>query len=562
MKTKKESRITQFRNWYKLVTPDRKIFMISLIAACITAIFNVLEPIAAANVITCITETKYQQAMLWLVVVFVMIFLRNAAWDINYWNQERLIGNGYTNVSMKIYDKIISASDVNFKSTSKEKIINIISADIYTVSNFSDIICTKTSYLFRTIVTIIIVSTSNLLAAALIVVISILNYFLINLAARKIGYYGKKVSESKDKLLEYIADVNEIKTLIKDTNSDEYYKDLYNKKIWPYIQNRTHRTRWRSFIDNWIYVIWQAIVCLLSIYLVYMVSKDSLSLAIYLVIIGYLAPTIEKMNSACLIFQELDTANVAAGRIKTILNFSSKELVEYGKRMTNKIDGQIEFINVNIDASKSYHTENINDLKDFNITINKNEMTLIVGTKGCGKRSIFHILRRAVKPDSGKVVLSGIDLYKYSPKVHYQNISYTTHKPYFYKGTIKSNFEMYTNDIKKIRKACVKVGIIDKIDQLQNKFDSTIDEIDNWTQKDKYLLGLARAIVIDSEVIMIYEFPNQLSLRDRADISRLFTKLVEDGHTIIVFASSDDVAPLADKVIYVSHGQVDKIEVK
>lgn len=124
-KKRKDSRLKQFRRWYSITQPSKKYFMITLITACIPAVFHVLEPIAAAKVITGITETKYSTAMLWLFVVWAMILLRNVSWHINYWNYERLMGSSYTKISMNIYDKLVEAKDENFKHTSKEKIIKI-----------------------------------------------------------------------------------------------------------------------------------------------------------------------------------------------------------------------------------------------------------------------------------------------------------------------------------------------------------------------------------------------------------------------------------------------------
>ena len=407
---KQKSKMQQLKRWHKLAEPSKKYFMITLITACIPAVFYVLEPIASANAITQLTEHNYTGAILWLVVGFCFILFRNVSWHINYWNFERLIGKSYVTISMKIYDKLVGANDESFKNTSKEKIVNIASSDIYTVSNFSDILCTKLSYLFRVIITIIVVFTSSPIAGAIIIAISVMNYFLLNLAGNKIGQYGKSVSEAKDDLFEKMVDVSEARAMIRDHNLTNQTREEYKKAIYPYFKSRYKRTLWNSFVDNWVYVIWQAVVCVTTIYLVYLVSGDSLSLTTYLVIVGYLAPTIEKVNSFSLIFKELSVADVSSGRIQTLLDFSPKELVEYGNRMTNKIEGTISFVDVCVDAKNSYHTENVSDLKKFNLNIQKGELVLFVGPKSCGKRSIFHILRRAIKPDSGKVLLSGIDL--------------------------------------------------------------------------------------------------------------------------------------------------------
>ena len=169
---KTNSRIKQLSNWYKLARPNKGLAAISFISACIPAICYVLSPIFVANVVTSITEQNYNGAIMWLAIDFVQLFVRQVAWHINYWNFERIIDNVYTNISMNIYNKIIASNDKNFKTTSKEKIINIISGDIYTVAEFTDHLTTKLSYFLRAIVTIVIVFTSSPLAGAIIIAIS------------------------------------------------------------------------------------------------------------------------------------------------------------------------------------------------------------------------------------------------------------------------------------------------------------------------------------------------------------------------------------------------------
>lgn len=554
----KKSRIAELKEWYNVVQPSKKLFMISMLTACFTSVSYVFEPIAAANAVTEITNQNYKWAIIWIVLGFMALTLRNIFWHINYWNYERLLGYSYKKISSKIYKKIIGASDKNFKETSKEKILNIISSDIYTVSNFADIICTKTSYLFRVVVTIIVVFTSSPIAGAIIIAISVLNYFLLTYAGKKIGHYGKKVSESKDSVLEKVIDISDARAMIRDNNLEDDIEEKYIDLTEPYIKSRYKRTLWNSFVDNWVYVIWQAIICATTVYLIYLVSGNNLTLTSYLVIVGYLSPTIEKVNSFILIFKEQSVADVSVNRIKTIMDFSPKELIEFGSRKVNKIEGTLDFVNVSVDSESLYHTEYVNSLNDFNMSVSKGSLVLICGQKNCGKRSIFHILRRAIKPDSGKVLLGGIDLYDYDPSVHHKNIAYTTHKPFFFKGTILDNLMMFNKNRKQILKACQEIGVLEAINALPNKFNTQIDDLKMMNEKEVFLLGFCRALLSTAEIIVIYEFPTQLSARDRADLAQLFRKLTKD-RTIIVFSHHDEMSLLCDKVVYISRGKIEKI---
>ena len=58
--------------------------------------------------------------------------------------------------------------------------------------------------------------------------------------------------------------------------------------------------------------------------------------------------------------------------------------------------------------SKTFNKNSANEnqlLSDFNLTIRKNEFTLIVGSNGSGKSTLLNLLAGTVFPDSGKVLI-------------------------------------------------------------------------------------------------------------------------------------------------------------
>lgn len=61
------------------------------------------------------------------------------------------------------------------------------------------------------------------------------------------------------------------------------------------------------------------------------------------------------------------------------------------------------------DINKSY-SENNNVLKDFNLDIEEGSFVSILGASGSGKSTILNLIAGFIKPDSGKILLNGIDI--------------------------------------------------------------------------------------------------------------------------------------------------------
>jgi len=270
-------------------------------------------------------------------------------------------------------------------------------------------------------------------------------------------------------------------------------------------------------------------------------------------IVSYMTSAIEMFNNFFDINNEMKTAVVASNRINIILNFKEKRSVNVGSLDQDDIMGNIKFMNVTYNGNK----ENPK-LENVNFKVKVNEIALFIGQRNSGKRSIFHLLTREIKQDEGNVYLDGIDIFDYSKKVHKTNINYLVTKPYFFNDSIGKNLKMVEPDMKKIIKVLATLDLVDYINSLPKKLNTKINDL---SEGKKYLIQLARTLLMNSEVIILYEFPNSLSSKEKENIL-IALNILKDKKTIIIFSATDYAASIADKVYEVKKGIVTKIKHK
>ena len=198
----------------------------------------------------------------------------------------------------------------------------------------------------------------------------------------------------------------------------------------------------------------------------------------------------------------------------------------------------------------------LNDLKHVSFHIPSNQTVLFHGARSSGKRTIFYLLRRIIIANSGNIYMDKIKIQDYNAKVFRKNLNYLTTKPFFYHGSILQNMKLIDSKKERIVSVLKEVGIYDTILGLKNGLRTEANEL---PKREQYLLGLARLLLMNSEILILYEFPNYLSSNDKDFIKSILVSL-HGKKTILVFSANEDIADISDLVFEVERGRVKKVK--
>ena len=165
------------------------------------------------------------------------------------------------------------------------------------------------------------------------------------------------------------------------------------------------------------------------------------------------------------------------------------------------------------------------------------------------------MLRRNIKPIKGEILIDGVNLYDFTKASHRDNFSYVTTKPTFFKGSIIKNLTVYEKNRKIVYEICRELGIYNYIESLPKKFNTNISQI---PYEKLYLLGLARAILYACEILVIYEFPDNLSTLEKDNIKNIINKM-HGTRTILIFSAKDYCADISNKIIRIERGEIKSI---
>ena len=270
---------------------------------------------------------------------------------------------------------------------------------------------------------------------------------------------------------------------------------------------------------------------------------------IVVLIIGYFDSLFVSLRKLITTTSAIREVNVCVNRVASILNYEPHSIPS-GDYFNDVIDGIVKFDHVYF----SYDNKTI--LKDITFTAVPHKITTIVGHTGSGKTTIFNLLLRFYKPDSGDITIDGKDIYSYAKEVYKSNVSIVNQRPFVFNLSIKQNFDLVDKDRFRQIEMCKRVGIHDFIMSLPKGYDTVLSEdATNFSGGQKQLISMARTLLSKAEILLFDEVTSALDPNTTKHIIKVLKDLKKD-HTVVIITHKKDLMKIADELIVIDKGKV------
>ena len=417
----------QLLNWYQITRPNKKIFFWQFITSIIPAVLEIIITFFAAEIISSITVFNYESAKNYLLYSIILLSICFIFWNINYFLYPKQLSKIYHHIHNKIFLKILNINNDSLKSNSKEKMIGIISSNINTITEFTNILTKKVSNLLTSIILFISIFYYSLLVGFFTIGICLLTYIIYSIINIYLTNQTNKSQIAHDTLLENFGNIVDVRNISNDLNLSSELKNQYLKSVDEISNNYKKEYTLKLFSDQYLSFLWRILVFAITFYLIYRLETHTINLTIYLLLTPYITSTILNFFDFLSLFNHLSLAAVSALRIKNILDMDEKDIVRYGNNCTENINGTISLTNISYKRIDN-NDYNIN-LNKFNIFIKQNKFIFFEGKKNCGKRTLFYMLKRDIRPTTGTITIDTINIYDFDKKTYSNNLSYTTKSP-------------------------------------------------------------------------------------------------------------------------------------
>ena len=204
-------------------------------------------------------------------------------------------------------------------------------------------------------------------------------------------------------------------------------------------------------------------------------------------------------------------------------------------------------------------------LRGVSFFIDKGEFVAIMGPSGSGKSTLMHIIGCLDKPTEGNFIIGGKDVSKLNDdrlaEIRNKRIGFVFQQYNLLSRTsILHNVEIpliYAGLKSKQRRklamqALESVGLGDRVKHKPNEISGG----------EKQRAAIARALVNDPLIILADEPTGNLDTKTGEEIMKIFYKLHQQGHTVIMVTHEAEVARHARRIIHLRDGLIEKDEVK
>jgi subfamily B ATP-binding cassette protein MsbA len=249
------------------------------------------------------------------------------------------------------------------------------------------------------------------------------------------------------------------------------------------------------------------------------------------------------------LYNQAQDAIVANERMFELLNM--QPTIKSGELILDETIEEITFDQVFLQYGDSIALKNISTI------MRRGESIALVGDSGAGKSSFVNLLVRFYDPNSGQLLINGIENQELSLTSLHSKIAYVTQRIYIFNATVAQNVA-YGEEMNKDRviEALRKAHALDFVAKLDHGVDTILSESgNNLSGGQRQRIALARALYKEPDVLILDEATSALDNKSEVLIQKVLEDLKEEMITITV-AHRLSTIESADMILVFKEGEI------
>jgi len=281
--------------------------------------------------------------------------------------------------------------------------------------------------------------------------------------------------------------------------------------------------------------------------------QDIVTVGVIATFVVYIRNFFRPMRSIAMLYNQLQAALAGAERIFETLDArpSVQDLPE--ALPLAKIQGQVSFQQVSFEYEQGKPV-----LQDINLEAAPGQTIALVGPTGAGKTTIICLLSRLYDVSEGAISIDGHDIRSVQQDSIRQQLGIVLQDTFLFSGTVLDNIRYGRLDATEAEVvAAAQLANADRFIRLlpQGYHTRVSEQGHNFSQGQRQLLAIARAILADPRILILDEATSSVDTRTEIQIQQALLRLLE-GRTAFVIAHRLSTIRKADHVLVVNQRRI------
>ncbi len=283
-------------------------------------------------------------------------------------------------------------------------------------------------------------------------------------------------------------------------------------------------------------------------------TSGSITAGVLIAFVLYVDTFFAPVQQLSQVFDSYQQASVGLRRLRDLLRTPTSTPTAVDAQPVGPLRGEVRLA----DVTFAYAGAPAPALRDVTLTVAPGETMALVGETGAGKSTVVKLVARFYDPTSGAVCVDGADLRSLDLLEYRQRLGVVPQEAFLFAGTVRDAIAYGRPDASdaEVEAAARAVGAHDMVAGLPRGYRTRVGERGrSLSAGQRQLLALARAELVDPDVLLFDEATASLDLATEAAVTRA-ADAVARRRTTLVVAHRLTTAARADRVAVLDHGRL------
>ena len=254
------------------------------------------------------------------------------------------------------------------------------------------------------------------------------------------------------------------------------------------------------------------------------------------------------------IWQDFHQARLSIERLGDILNTPAEPIYNPGRMALPAIRGDVTFEHITF----RYRIDGPEILHDVNFRVPAGQLVGIVGSSGSGKSTLAKLIQRLYVPESGRVLVDGVDLAQVDPTWLRRQIGVVLQDNMLFNRSVRDNIALADPAVptERVVAAAKLAGAHDFILELPEGYDTIVGERgSSLSGGQRQRIAIARALMADPRILVFDEATSALDYESERIIQQNMAQIAKD-RTVFIIAHRLSALRRADRIITIERGRL------